>query len=83
VDHGSHSASEQPAFVYGIRTSPLCEDWIESARQRVEVWEVEDIGPMALAEIADKVQRTVEVVRQRTMRRFIATRGFRSRMSNL
>jgi protein-tyrosine-phosphatase len=44
----------------------FCKDWIEPARQRVEVWEVEDIGPIPEAEIAEKVQETFEVIRQRT-----------------
>jgi protein-tyrosine-phosphatase len=46
----------------------FCEDWIEPARQRIEVWGVEDIGPIAVAEIADKVQRTFGVIRQQTDR---------------
>ena len=44
----------------------FCEDWIEPARQRVEVWEVEDVGPMDVSEVAAKVQRTFGVIRQRT-----------------
>jgi protein-tyrosine-phosphatase len=43
-----------------------CEDWIESDRQRVEVWEVKDIGPIPVAEIAEEVQRAFGVIRQRT-----------------
>ncbi|UWZ81878.1 arsenate-mycothiol transferase ArsC [Occallatibacter riparius] len=43
----------------------FCADWIEYARQRVEVWEVEDVGPIPEAEIPEKVQQTFEVIRQR------------------
>ena len=44
----------------------FCEDWIESARQRIEVWEVTDIGPTPVAEIPANVERTFGVIRQRT-----------------
>jgi protein-tyrosine-phosphatase len=44
----------------------FCEDWIEPARQRIEVWEIEDVGPVDVAEIANKVQRTFGIIRQRT-----------------
>jgi protein-tyrosine-phosphatase len=44
----------------------FCEDWIDLARQRVEVWEIEDIGPMDAAQIPKEVERTFEVIRQRT-----------------
>jgi protein-tyrosine-phosphatase len=44
----------------------FCENWIESDRQRVEVWEVEDVGPIPESEIAEKVERTFGVIRQRT-----------------
>ncbi len=44
----------------------FCEDWIEPERQRIEVWEVEDVGPIAAAEIPKKVERTFAVMRQRT-----------------
>ena len=39
----------------------FCENWIEPARQRVEVWEIEDVGPVDAAEIANKVDRTFGV----------------------
>lgn len=44
----------------------FCEAWIEPARQRIEVWELEDIGPIQPAEIASKVDRTFAIIRQRT-----------------
>jgi protein-tyrosine-phosphatase len=43
-----------------------CENWIEHFRQKVEVWEIQDIGPTDLSEIANKVQRTFEIIVQRT-----------------
>jgi len=44
----------------------FCENWVESARQRVEVWEIEDVGPVHAAEIANEVERTFGIIRQRT-----------------
>jgi protein-tyrosine-phosphatase len=44
----------------------FCEDWIEPERQRIEVWEVEDVGSTKASEIADKVDRTFGIIRQRT-----------------
>ncbi len=44
----------------------FCEKWIEAARQRIEVWGIEDIGPIDRMEIANKVERTFAMIRQRT-----------------
>jgi protein-tyrosine-phosphatase len=44
----------------------FCEDWIEPERQRIEVWEVEDVGSIQAAEITNKVERTFGIIRQRT-----------------
>jgi protein-tyrosine-phosphatase len=44
----------------------FCEKWLEPARQQIEVWEIEDVGPVAANEIAFKVQRTFRIIRQRT-----------------
>lgn len=44
----------------------FCESWIEPARQRVEVWGIEDVGPVPAEEIAKKAARTFAVIRQRT-----------------
>jgi protein-tyrosine-phosphatase len=44
----------------------FCESWIEPTRQKVEVWEIEDVGPVDAAEIANKVERTFAIIRQRT-----------------
>jgi protein-tyrosine-phosphatase len=43
----------------------FCESWIEPAHQRIEIWEIEDIGPMDAAEIPAKVERTFQLIRQR------------------
>ena len=45
----------------------FCEDWIEP-RHKVEVWEIEDVGPVDAAEIPSKVERTFGIIRQRTER---------------
>ena len=44
----------------------FCEDWIEPARQRIQVWSVADIGPIPAAEISNEVDRTFAVIRRRT-----------------
>jgi protein-tyrosine-phosphatase len=44
----------------------FCEGWIEPKRQWIEVWDVEDIGPMEISEIAKKVDHTFGIIRQRT-----------------
>jgi protein-tyrosine-phosphatase len=45
----------------------FCADWIVPGRQRIEVWEIEDIGQMdTVAEIPDKVQRTFVTIRRQT-----------------
>jgi hypothetical protein len=46
----------------------FCADWIQPGRQRVEVWEIEDIGPMPAKEIPGKVERTFGLIRERTDR---------------
>jgi protein-tyrosine-phosphatase len=43
----------------------FCEAWIEAMRQRIEVWGIEDVGPMDRAEIPKKVERTFGLIRQR------------------
>jgi protein-tyrosine-phosphatase len=44
----------------------FCADWIEPARQKIEVWGIEDIGPIPAAKIPDKVERTFALIRHRT-----------------
>jgi protein-tyrosine-phosphatase len=44
----------------------FCEDWIVPARQRVEIWGIEDIGPLKAEKIASEVERTFQIIRQRT-----------------
>jgi len=43
----------------------FCEKWIEAMRQRIEVWEIEDVGPVDAVEIPNKVERTFAIIRQR------------------
>ena len=44
----------------------FCEKWIEGIRQRIEVWGIEDVGPVeAVEEIPIKVERTFGIIRQR------------------
>jgi len=42
-----------------------CEDWIDPARQRIEVWEIEDVGPIAPELIPIKAKRTFAAIRER------------------
>lgn len=44
----------------------FCEKWVNPARQRIEVWEIEDLGPVDQAMIAAKVDHTFAIIRQRT-----------------
>jgi protein-tyrosine-phosphatase len=44
----------------------FCENWIEPSRHRVEVWGIEDIGAIDAAKIADTVDHTFMMVRQKT-----------------
>ena len=44
----------------------FCESWLEPARQTLEVWEIEDIGPIPVSQIAEKAERTFGIIRQRT-----------------
>jgi len=44
----------------------FCEDWIDPIRQRVEIWEIPDVGPIDPAQIMSKVEQTFDVIRQRT-----------------
>ena len=43
----------------------FCREWIDDGRHRVEVWAIEDIGPMELSEIPEKVERTFALIRKR------------------
>jgi protein-tyrosine-phosphatase len=43
----------------------FCEGWIDPMRQRTEVWEIEDVGPIDAAKIPNKVERTFGIIRQR------------------
>jgi protein-tyrosine-phosphatase len=44
----------------------FCQDWLEPARQRIEVWEIEDLGPVDPAEVVARVEQTFTLIRQRT-----------------
>lgn len=44
----------------------FCESWVEPARQRIEVWGIEDIGPTDAAKVPAKVERTFQLIRLRT-----------------
>ena len=44
----------------------FCEAWIEPTRHRVEIWQIEDIGPTPADAIPNKVERTFTLIRQRT-----------------
>ena len=44
----------------------FCEKWIEATHQKIEVWGIEDIGPIDVTEIPSKVERTFGMIRQRT-----------------
>jgi protein-tyrosine-phosphatase len=44
----------------------FCNHWIETPRQRIEVWEIEDIGPMPTEAIPGQVEQTFELIRRRT-----------------
>ena len=43
----------------------FCGRWVEPARQRIEVWEIEDIGPLETAKIPAKVEQTFQLIRER------------------
>lgn len=44
----------------------FCEEWIDPARQKIEVWGIEDVGPIPASRIPEKVERTFEIIRRRT-----------------
>jgi hypothetical protein len=44
----------------------FCEKWLDPPQQRMEVWGIEDIGPIASDEIPNRVQRTFRIIRERT-----------------
>jgi protein-tyrosine-phosphatase len=44
----------------------FCESWLEPARQKFEVWEIEDIGPIPVHKIAEKAEHTFGLIRHRT-----------------
>jgi protein-tyrosine-phosphatase len=44
----------------------FCENWINPARQRIEVWGIKDIGPIAAEAIPEEVGQTFMFIRQRT-----------------
>ena len=44
----------------------FCDAWVDPGRHRIEVWDIEDIGPMDAGKIPDKVERTFAMIRERT-----------------
>jgi protein-tyrosine-phosphatase len=44
----------------------FCAPCVEVGRHRVEVWEIEDIGPMEFSKIPQKVEQTFAEIRKRT-----------------
>ena len=42
----------------------FCKEWVEPDRQRIEIWEIEDIGPIPPEEIPAKVERTFGRIRE-------------------
>ena len=44
----------------------FCKDWIDPARQRVEIWEIPDVGPVDAAQIMTKAEQTFEMIAKRT-----------------
>jgi protein-tyrosine-phosphatase len=44
----------------------FCEGWIDPVRQRIEIWNVPDVGPIDSAGIMNAVSQTFDLIRQRT-----------------
>lgn len=44
----------------------FCKSWTNAARQRIEVWEIEDVGTLEAAKIPAKVESTFQLIRRRT-----------------
>jgi protein-tyrosine-phosphatase len=44
----------------------FCRNWIDLSRQRIEIWDIEDIGPTPSDEIPAKVARTFARIRRQT-----------------
>jgi protein-tyrosine-phosphatase len=44
----------------------FCEAWIDAGRQTVEIWDIPDVGPVEASQIMSKVERTFEMIRERT-----------------
>lgn len=44
----------------------FCREWVEPARQTIEVWAIEDIGPIPAEDIPGAVERTFRRIRERT-----------------
>jgi protein-tyrosine-phosphatase len=59
------AASDVLVFMESVHYG-FCESWIQPARQRIEVWEIEDVGPIPAEAIPAKAERTFGLIRQRT-----------------
>jgi protein-tyrosine-phosphatase len=45
----------------------FCKDWVDSSRQRFEIWDISDVGSeVGAAEIMTKVERTFATIRMQT-----------------
>ena len=45
----------------------FCKDWVDSSRQRFEIWDIPDVGSeVGAAEIMTKVERTFATIRRQT-----------------
>lgn len=45
----------------------FCKDWVDSSRQRFEIWDIPDVGSeVGAAEIMAKVERTFATIRRQT-----------------
>jgi protein-tyrosine-phosphatase len=45
----------------------FCKDWVDSSRQKFEIWDIPDVGSrVSAAEIMTEVERTFAVIRQQT-----------------
>ena len=44
----------------------FCKDWLDPVRQKVEIWDIPDVGPVDAAQIMAEVEQTFEMIEQRT-----------------
>jgi hypothetical protein len=45
----------------------FCKDWVDSSRQKFEIWDISDVGSeVGAREIMTKVERTFATIRRQT-----------------